>query len=97
LRNSPLVQNPEYRNDYQLNFDLDDNYTRYFWTSDINPENTFDVRYNRWNRLINLVQQLNYDFISSMPIAKWHDEIVNLKKIYDEKQPKKVYPIFTSK
>jgi radical SAM superfamily enzyme YgiQ (UPF0313 family) len=97
LGNSPLVQNPDYRNNYQLNFNLDDNLTRYFWTSNINPENTFDVRYNRWNRLVNLAQQLNYSFTKGMPMVKWHDELVNLKKIYDEKQPKKVYPILASK
>jgi radical SAM superfamily enzyme YgiQ (UPF0313 family) len=94
LRNSPLAQDSELINQYGLKFNLADNLSRYFWTADTNPENTFDVRFNRWKRLITLTQDLNYSFHWGMAIDKWVDELNNVKKIYDENKPKKVYPIF---
>jgi radical SAM superfamily enzyme YgiQ (UPF0313 family) len=94
LRNSPLVQDSNYVQEYGLNFDLSDNLSRYFWTTDTNPDNTFDVRYHRWERLIKLTHDLNYTIHAGMPVQKWADELANIKKIYDEKKPKKVYTLF---
>ena len=76
-----------------IQFNANDNLTRYFWTADINPDNTFEIRYKRWHRLIKLAQDLNYTFHNNMPIQKWTDELNNLKKIYDENKTKKVYII----
>jgi hypothetical protein len=97
LRNSPLVQDSNYVQEYGLNFDLSDNLSRYFWTTDANPDNTFDVRYSRWERLIKLTYDLNYTIHAGMPVQKWADELASIKKIYDEKKPKKVYTLFPSK
>jgi radical SAM superfamily enzyme YgiQ (UPF0313 family) len=96
LRNSPLITNPAYKNDLGLRFDLNNNLDRYFWEVDLNPENTFEVRYNRWFKLIKLTQDLKYTIHVGMPIEKWADELNHVKKIYDEKKFKKVYPISPS-
>jgi radical SAM superfamily enzyme YgiQ (UPF0313 family) len=97
LRNSPLIQDPKFTKDYGLNFSNENNLSRWFWTADINPDNTFDVRYNRWKKLVDLTQELKYTFHSGMPITKWADELASIKKVYDESKTKKMYPIFKIK
>jgi hypothetical protein len=97
LNNSPLVQNTELSTRYGLNYDINDNNSRFFWTSDINPENTFDVRYNRWIRLVTLAEDLGYEWGWGMQKRKYVDELTNLKKIYDDHKPKKVYALHQTK
>lgn len=94
--NAPVGQE-RYIDEYKLHFTHIDNFSRYFWTTDVNPENTFAVRYERWHRLVNLAEELNYNFQPGMQLKSWGDELAKLKKIYDEKQTKKVYPIFASR
>jgi radical SAM superfamily enzyme YgiQ (UPF0313 family) len=94
LRNSPLVENSDFAKKYELTHDPNDNMSRWFWTAGTNPDNTFDTRYNRWQKLVLLTQNLKYTFHAGMPVSKWADELANIKKIYDESTSKKVYPIF---
>jgi hypothetical protein len=96
LYNSPLIMDPTYKKDFGLNFNTNDNWQRFFWTIDTNPDNTFETRYNRWFNLVKLTQDLKYSLNANFPVKKWIDELNSIKRIYDEKKPKKVYPIFTS-
>ena len=94
LSDSPLLKNPEYTIKYGLKYDMvNSNLSRYFWTADINPENTFPVRADRFLRFIRLATDLGYEFQKEMPIEKWVTEVHNLKQIYNDYIPKKVFTI----
>lgn len=97
LNNSPLIKSDSLRSKYGINIDPTDNLSRYFWIADINPENTFDVRYRRWKELFELVDELKYPLSASQPTEKWATDLENVKKVYDEKKPKKVFLIHPSK
>jgi radical SAM superfamily enzyme YgiQ (UPF0313 family) len=94
LHNSPLIQNNHYISKYGLNYDsTNTSVSRYFWTADINPENTFLVRADRFLRFINTATELNYMFQKETPLDKWVEEIQQLKKIYNDYKPKKMFTI----
>ena len=93
LSDSPLLMNTEYVKKYGLNYDFSSNLSRYFWTADINPENTFDVRTDRFLRLVELSRQLGYTFSQWMPVGKWVEELTHLKKLYENYKPKKIFVI----
>ena len=93
LHNSPLIQSPELYDQYKLNYDIKDNLSRWFWVSDVNPENDFNKRYDRWIEMIQTITNEGYVFPPGNPIETWHNEIVNIKKIYDETKPKKVFAL----
>lgn len=93
LHNSPLIQDPVLRNSLGLSYSSVHHHSRYFWTADVNPENTFETRYQRWLRLVRLAESLNYVWQPGMSVEKWTDELASMKKIYDELQPKKVFTI----
>jgi hypothetical protein len=94
LHNSPLIQNRELYNSYKLNYDHQQQHlSRFFWTAEINPDNTFDARYDRWHELVKLSQDLGYTIHGGMALRKWRDELDNMKKLYNEYKPKKVFPI----
>jgi radical SAM superfamily enzyme YgiQ (UPF0313 family) len=96
LSNSPLLENPEYVTKYGLKYDTtNSNLSRYFWTADINPENTFPVRVDRFLRFLRLATDLGYEFQKEMPIEKWIAEVQNLTQIYNDYTPKKVFTIAT--
>lgn len=96
LNNSPLVQNSLLKNEYGIHFDHSDSMSRYFWTADVNDNNTFEVRYNRWAELVKLAQDLGYSFQPGMPVQKWADDLASIKKVYDERKSKKVFVIHPS-
>ena len=94
LHNSPLIQNQEYVKKYGLNYDVaSSNLSRYFWTADINPENIFPVRADRFVRLVTLAQSLGYQFQKETPLNKIIDELQDLKLIYNDYKPKKLFTI----
>jgi hypothetical protein len=95
LHNSPILQSKELVESYGLNYNINDNLSRYFWTAEINPENTFLVRYDRFRRLFNLAKDLGYTLVQGVTMDKWQDELKQLVKIYDEYKPKKVFTIST--
>ena len=97
LNQSPLIQNEELRNNYGVQIDPADNLSRYFWVANINPENTFDVRYRRWRELINLVDELKYPFNTGQLTEKWVAELENVKEVYEQRYAKKVFAIHPSK
>jgi hypothetical protein len=97
LHNSPLLQSPELVKEYGLSYNINNNLSRYFWTADINPENIFPVRYDRFMRLITLAKELNYTFQREMALEKYLDELAQLKHLYNEYKPKKMFHISTSK
>jgi radical SAM superfamily enzyme YgiQ (UPF0313 family) len=96
LHNSPLIQDDKLKQQLGLDYDINDNLSRYFWTAKINPDNDFAARYHRFNRLMDVAIKLNYTFSQGMPVSKWRAEIENMKKIYDETRSKKVFPILVS-
>jgi len=93
LSNSPLIKNKEYIEKYGLKYDFSSNLSRYFWTADINPENTFDVRADRYVRLLNLTKELGYPFSYGFPVEKWTEEVLHMRKLYEKYKPKKVFVI----
>ena len=97
LNNSPLIQNKELSTRYGLQYNINDNNSRFFWTADINPENTFDIRYDRWMRLTRLAEDLGYGWGWGNQRAKFAEELTNLKKVYDNYKPKKVYSLLEIK
>lgn len=99
LHNSPIIQDQNLVDAYGLKYSIKNNLDRYFWTVDINPSNTFATRFERWLKLTDLMFELGYKTQPGAPIHKWRDELTNLKKIYDETNPKpsRVFPITASR
>lgn len=98
LQGSPLVTDENINQKYKLNHNFSDGHlSQFFWTTETNIGNTFDTRYNRWLRLVNLAIKLNYTWLDHVRINKWKDELQDLKKIYDESKPKKVFAISANK
>jgi len=93
LSNSPLLSNLEIRDSLGIQYDYSSPNARFFWTCSSNPENTFIERYNRWNRLLTTVVDCGYNMQNIVSIRKWKDELDNLKEIYAEHQPKKMFYI----
>jgi hypothetical protein len=93
LHNSPLLADQNLKDTLGIQYDHTNAHSRFFWTCDTNPENTFIERYNRWHRLINIVTESSYNIKNIILINKWRDEIENLKTIYAEHQPKKMFYI----
>ena len=89
--NAPLLTNHTLRDSLNFTFDCDNKFSRYFWVSAENPNNTFPVRYDRWQRLTNLVIELGYtcEFNRDRIIA----ELDRINDIYNETKHKKVFPI----
>lgn len=64
---------------------------RYFWTTSVNPENTFKARYHRFHRFVSLALELDYKFYWTMDLNKDFGELEDLKKIYDQNNKKVIY------
>lgn len=94
LHNSPLINDSSLRESLGIQYNHSKhNLSRFFWTCSSNPENTFIERYQRWHRLMNAVVKSEYCIQNNMLIKKWQSELENLKAIYEEHQPKKVFYI----
>jgi radical SAM superfamily enzyme YgiQ (UPF0313 family) len=93
LHNSPLITNSEVKESLGIQYDHSAAYSRFFWTCDSNPTNTFIERYNRWHKLLTTVTDCGYNMQNIILIKKWKDELENLKTIYAEHQPKKMFYI----
>jgi radical SAM superfamily enzyme YgiQ (UPF0313 family) len=97
LNNSPLLTNETLAMDYGLSHLKDKNTTNdKFWTSTKYLDNDYPTRSRRWKELVLYASSLNYSFGVGMPVDKWHTEIANLDRIYDE-QKVKIFPIHQSK
>ena len=88
-----MLSNLEIRDSLGIQYDYSSPNARFFWTCSSNPENTFIERYNRWNRLLTTVVDCGYNMQNIVSIRKWKDELDNLKEIYAEHQPKKMFYI----
>jgi hypothetical protein len=86
--NAPLFTNREIMKSHGLTHNVDLHLYQKFWTSTVNPENTFDVRIDRWYRLIEFADSLNYERHDAFVINKWVAEVDNLMKIYKETNAK---------
>ena len=93
LGNSPLINNPTISNQFDFQFVGDSHMSPYFWVSPKNPDNTFPVRYERFNRVLALMEKLNYRVQPALLLSKWRDELDHIKTIYDETKHKKFFPI----
>jgi len=91
--NSAFMRN--YAIDYGLDHNKDDSWSDFFWTSTKHPENTFDVRVDRWRRFMDAIEQYGYKNDSMRQTEKFI-ELEGLEKIYNAKQTKKVIPITAS-
>jgi radical SAM superfamily enzyme YgiQ (UPF0313 family) len=89
---APLLKDEEYTNYYSWDEQQKNtSYFRYFWTTTKNPENTFEARYNRYKKLIQLAQDLKYTFLWNVDFQKHFGELEDLKKIYDQNKKKVIY------
>ena len=84
LENSPLFHDLELIKSHGLADTFKQHLYQKFWTSSINPDNTFDVRVKRWFRLVELAEELGYSRHEGFVITKWTNEINNLLRIYNE-------------
>ena len=92
LQNSPLILNPIYKEKYGLKFNKDDNhFSRFFWTADCNPTNTFPERVRRWKIFVETMKDLGYHFAPGTPHDKNEAYIEDIEKIYYEKYGNKNY------
>jgi radical SAM superfamily enzyme YgiQ (UPF0313 family) len=91
LNNSPIMQDTALRNSLGLSHNVD-SVTNKFWTSTINVNNTFPIRAYRWRTIVNLLDELGYQWDENNPRDKYLDEIDTLEKIYNE-QKIKIIPI----
>lgn len=86
LQNSPLVLNPLYKEKYGLRFnDKDNHFSRFFWTADCNPENTFPERVRRWKRFVETMEKLDYHFAPGTPHDRNKTVLEEVEKVYYEK------------
>lgn len=91
LKNSPIMQNVELREELGLSHNLGYEWADKFWTSTKNENNTFPVRAKRWRTVVKLVEDLGYPIspmVSVNGYEKWLEEINSLEKIYYEHKNK---------
>jgi radical SAM superfamily enzyme YgiQ (UPF0313 family) len=88
---APLLKDKKYIDQYKWDHEENNAYFRYFWTTPTNPDNTFEVRYHRYKKLIQLAIDLNYTFLYNIDVKKRLDELEDLKKIYDQNNKKVIY------
>jgi len=87
LDNSPIFNNPVLLKKYGLEHNIGNPHAQRFWTSTTNPENTFPVRLDRWRRLMQLCEDLNYSKqADGFPLDKWQKELISLEKLYNDYQ-----------
>lgn len=89
---APLLKDQKYIDQYKWKDEEKNNaHFRYFWTTPTNAENTFEVRYHRYKKLIQLAIDLNYTFLYNIDVKKRLAELEDLKKIYDQNKKKVIY------
>jgi len=86
LDNSPIMNNPVLLKKYGLGHNISKPNYQKFWTSSVNPSNTFPVRLDRWRKLVQLCEDLKYQKQGGFPIDKWQKELNSLEKLYYENQ-----------
>jgi hypothetical protein len=89
--NAPLITNEKLRDSLHFKFDRDDNFSRFFWVSADNPDNTFPVRYERYKRLSSLSLDLGYRHGGNIP--RILEELEKINTVYNETKHKKIFPI----
>lgn len=80
LSNSGFLR--KYKKEYGLEHNID-KWSDFFWTSSKYPENTFDVRANRWHRMMQKMIDLNY-IVESYRQKEKITEINGIQKFYEE-------------
>lgn len=91
LKNSPIMQNDQLREELGLSHNIGFEWSDRFWTSTKNEDNTFPVRAERWRTFIKLTEELGYTtnpLISVNGYEKWIEEVNSLEKIYHENKHK---------
>lgn len=83
--------------EYGLEHNQHDPWSDFFWTSTKFNSNTFDIRTNRWHRLMEAIYEYGYSSDNSRQSEKFKD-IEGIEKIYSDylKNAKKVIPITAS-
>lgn len=88
LDGSPLMGNRKLVHDMGLEHNIGSPWGQKFWTSTVNTSNTFPVRYDRWQRAKNLLEDLGYSWPELIPKDVWTKELDEMMKIYNVKKDK---------
>jgi len=88
----------KYQEQYGLTHNNSDPWSDFFWTSSIYQDNTFEIRANRWRRMIEAVRKYGYENPSLRQAEKFL-EIEGIEQIYRENYSngKKIIPIAANK
>jgi radical SAM superfamily enzyme YgiQ (UPF0313 family) len=93
--NAPLLADPMLADTYGLLHNLQNESYAKFWTSTINPGNTYDVRSRRYKQVIETVEQCGYEWHAGTTPQKSLEEIKNLDNAYND-QKTKIIPILAT-
>lgn len=88
-----------YSENYGLEHNRDDSWSDFFWTSTKYPNNTFEVRVDRWRRLMAKIQDCGYFSTSPQSQLEKFTELDGIEKIYKEhygNQRSNIIPIVNS-
>jgi radical SAM superfamily enzyme YgiQ (UPF0313 family) len=98
--NSGFLRN--YAIDYGLEHNEGDRWSDFFWTSSKYPENTFEVRVNRWHRFIQKINECGYNAQDNAMVRQTQKivELQGLENIFKEyknaKEKQNFIPIIES-
>lgn len=85
-----------YAEEYGLEHNRYDNWSDFFWTSNKYPDNTFEVRVNRWHRFIEKIKEYGYYNSAMQRQDEKLIELNGLEKIYKERYVTKTNTIVES-
>ena len=82
--NAPLLQDSETSTAHGVAHNKDQIYYSSFWTSTVNPKNTFPTRVRRWKTFYNISQELGYTFNKANPLHKHFSDLEAQEEMYKE-------------
>lgn len=94
--NSPLLSDPLLADTYGLSHNLQNESYAKFWTSTINPGNTYDVRSLRHRQVLETLDLCDYELHDGTNIDKSLQELKHLDRAYDDKKNKTIPILATS-
>ena len=86
--NAPLLSDALLAESHGVAHNLDNQDMAKFWTSTVNPSNTYQVRSRRYKELLDLIDTRGFNLHQGMTLQKSLEEIKHLDQLYHEKQNK---------
>jgi len=85
----------KFADEYGLEHNRHDAWADFFWTSNKYESNTFDVRINRWRRMVDAIHKYGYSNDTTRQAEKML-EIEGIEKIWREREKKSIFIPITS-